>query len=141
MTGTILPSAGAVVIDAEDRLLLVRRRFDPGAGLWSIPGGKRKPGESSARAAVRETFEETGLEVRPVRLLGEQFLPNGESSWFDNADWLVETVGGCLEANDDAAEVRWFTCDEVAEADSAAVLTEGLLGYLRDYGVFDAVDR
>ena len=60
---------GAVAID-DDRLLLVRRGRQPGAGLWSVPGGRVESGETLAEAVVRELLEETGVEGVCGPLLG-----------------------------------------------------------------------
>jgi ADP-ribose pyrophosphatase YjhB (NUDIX family) len=51
---------------ADDRILLVRERDDGG---WSMPGGWADVGESAAESAVRETWEEAGLEVQAVKLI------------------------------------------------------------------------
>ena len=58
-----MPCVGAVVTDRDARLLLIRRGHDPGAGLWSLPGGHVEPGETDEAAVVREVAEETGLDV------------------------------------------------------------------------------
>lgn len=59
---------GAVVQDERGRILLLRRAPDSlnGAGEWTIPGGKIDPGETADEAAVRETFEETGIHAGDV---------------------------------------------------------------------------
>jgi len=62
--------AGAVIKDGQGRLLLIRRRNEPGAGLWSLPGGRIEPGETGDQAVAREVREETGLSVTVGRLLG-----------------------------------------------------------------------
>ena len=54
--------AGAI-LEQDGRILLTRRAIDPGRGLWTFPGGFVDFGESVTEAAVRETFEETGLKV------------------------------------------------------------------------------
>lgn len=54
--------------DARGRVLLMRRRHPPNAGLWSPIGGKVEPGESPAMAARREIREEAGVNVDPHRL-------------------------------------------------------------------------
>ncbi|MGI8799897.1 MAG: NUDIX hydrolase, partial [Pseudonocardia sp.] len=59
---------GAIVRDAAGRLLLVQRVNEPGAGRWSLPGGRVEPGETDQDAVVREVAEETGLQVRTTRL-------------------------------------------------------------------------
>jgi len=62
----------AVIVDAEGRCLLVRRSFANArfAGCWEWPGGKVDPGEDFASAVVRETREETGLDVEITGLAG-----------------------------------------------------------------------
>jgi ADP-ribose pyrophosphatase YjhB (NUDIX family) len=60
-------AASAVILDGQDRVLLVRRED---TGLWGLPGGVMEPGERVSEAVRREVAEETGLEVRPERLVG-----------------------------------------------------------------------
>lgn len=60
------PSVGAIIRDASGRILFQ----DPGGPFWSLPAGAIEPGEPPAKAVIREVYEETGLIVRPVRLIG-----------------------------------------------------------------------
>ena len=53
---------GAVIVHAG-RVVLIRRRFEPLAGRWSLPGGALELGETLEAAVVREMLEETGLDV------------------------------------------------------------------------------
>jgi ADP-ribose pyrophosphatase YjhB (NUDIX family) len=66
---------GAVIKDDQGRLLLIKRGHEPGAGLWSLPGGRIEPGETDAEALVREMREETGLTVQAGALLGSVRRP------------------------------------------------------------------
>jgi ADP-ribose pyrophosphatase YjhB (NUDIX family) len=59
-----------VLIQDDDKYLLIRRAAEPDAGLWSIPGGMVELGERAKEAAKREALEETGLEVEIVDVLG-----------------------------------------------------------------------
>ena len=71
----MIPCVGAVIRDDEGRLLLIKRGHEPGAGLWSLPGGRIEPGETDTEALVREMREETGLTVKVGRRLGSVRRP------------------------------------------------------------------
>ena len=81
----VVPCVGAVIHDAADRLLLIRRGHDPHRGLWSLPGGRIEAGESPEQAVVREVREETGLEVLPGRPVGRVRIA-GDGVVFDVLD-------------------------------------------------------
>src|SRR5207237_6355379 len=61
--------AATIPEDEEGRVLLTRRSINPGRGLWTFPGGFVDFGETATDAAIRETFEETGLKVELTGLL------------------------------------------------------------------------
>jgi len=62
----IRPAARAIVLDPDDRILLVRFAFPSGKTFWATPGGGIEPGESSEDAIRRELAEETGLTIVDV---------------------------------------------------------------------------
>lgn len=64
---TPIVGVDAAIFDAQGRILLIQRADDQ---KWAMPGGAADVGESAAEGAVREVWEETGLRVRPTRLLG-----------------------------------------------------------------------
>ena len=108
---------GAVIVDG-DRVVLVKRAHPPIQGQWSIPGGVLEVGELVREAAVREAREETGLIVEPGELLGvfDRVLRDPEQRvqyHYVLIDFLCRRVGGELRAASDAAEVRWFTRDDL----------------------------
>ena len=113
-----VPTASALMFDANRRVLLVRHSD---GDIWTTPGGMIEPGETPADAAVRETWEETGLTVELVRIVG---VFGGElcTSTYSNGDRIawVSTVfegrvsGGTLRPdNVETLEVRYFTVDEM----------------------------
>src|SRR5580658_10947123 len=83
VSGSVIPCVGAVIRDDAGRLLLIKRGHEPGAGLWSLPGGRIEPGETDAEALVREMAEETGLQVEPGRLIGRVDRPGPAGDVFD----------------------------------------------------------
>ena len=112
-----LVGVGSIIIE-DDRVLLVKRAHPPIQGQWSIPGGVLGVGELVREAAVREAREETGLIVEPGDLLGvyDRVLRNDEKRvqyHYVLIDFLCHRVGGELLAASDAAEVRWFTREEL----------------------------
>ena len=118
---TPLVGVGAVIIEnsvEHSRVLLVKRAHPPLQAQWSIPGGVLEIGELVREAAIREAREETGLIVETADLLGvyDRVLRNPEQRvqyHYGLIDFLCRKVGGELAAASDAAEVRWFTREEL----------------------------
>ncbi len=130
-----VPCVGAIIKDADGRLLLVLRGHEPGKGLWSVPGGRIEPGETDQQAVVREAREETGLEVACGALLGAVERPGLAGAVIDIRDYAAVVTGGLLVAGDDAADVRWVTAAEAEVLDTGGKLTDGLLDALRSWHV------
>jgi len=100
--------AAAVLLQEQDQVLLVQRAHPPYAGLWTLPAGFVDAEEDPALAAIRECWEETGLEVQIEGILGIKHgreHPRG-------ADFVIfyraSLKGGLLKAGDDAQAAQWF---------------------------------
>jgi 8-oxo-dGTP diphosphatase len=128
---SVIPCVGAVVTDERGRLLMIQRGHEPGAGLWSIPGGRIEPGETDAQALVREMLEETSLQVKVNSFIGSVQRPGLGGAVVDIRDYAVTVTGGTLRAGDDAADARWVTAAEMARLE----VTEGLIEALTEWGV------
>jgi len=112
-----LVGVGAVIVE-QSRVLLIRRGQPPLLGEWSLPGGVLECGETLREAVVREAREETGLVIETGEMLGvyERVIRGGEGRvryHYVLIDFLCRPVGGDLNAGSDAADVRWFTRDEL----------------------------
>ena len=97
---------GAVIVDAGC-VLLVRRRFEPLAGQWSLPGGAVELGETLEACVAREMVEETGLvvDVGPVIEVFDRIIRDADSRvqfHYVLVDYLCWPVGGVLQAGSDA---------------------------------------
>jgi len=130
----IVDCVGALVVDAEGRTLLVRRRNPPGAGLWSLPGGRVEPGESDVEAVAREVAEETGLVVEVGPWVGTVRRDAPDGRVFDIRDHLATPVGGTLAAGDDATDARFVDAAQWTAMDDAGELVPGLTEALRGWG-------
>lgn len=116
--GYATPKVGvrAVVIDAAQRLLLVRDMSD---GCWAPPGGWADVGDTPAQVAVREVREESGYEVRVKRLiavLDRDKQGHAPIPWHVyNIYFLCEVVGGVATTNHETGDVGWFARDAMPE--------------------------
>ena len=102
---------GGVIID-DGRVVLIRRRFEPLAGQWSLPGGTVDVGETLEAATAREMLEETGLEVEVgpiVEVFDRIMLDEAQRVryHFVLVDYLCRPIAGELQAGSDvdAAEL------------------------------------
>jgi 8-oxo-dGTP diphosphatase len=117
-------AASAVIRDEHDRVLLIKRGHQPGMGLWSLPGGALKPGETLAEAAKREAWEETGLVVDIGHHLWSITVELGRGHHYDVHGFVAEVVGGQLRAGDDAAEVLWCDAEHFVNLQTTPRLAE-----------------
>jgi len=123
-------AVGGVAV-LEGALLLVQRANPPGAGDWTVPGGRVDPGESVTAAVEREVFEETGLEVGCGAFLGWAER-RGPDFHFVILDFEVAVSGQQTPAaGGDATAVAWVPLAEVA----GLRLVEGLQRFLVEHGV------
>lgn len=113
----LMVGAAILVVDAQDRLLLMRRSD---SGRWGPPGGSTEPGERVEAAAQRETLEETGLEIGEMSLFGvfsgpELYYkyPNGDEVYNVTIVYLARDWRGAVQLNHEHTEYRWFAVDEI----------------------------
>jgi 8-oxo-dGTP diphosphatase len=109
-----LPLMGVcAAVIKNDKILLVKRGIPPSMGLWVMPGGSVKLGESLKQVAERETTEETGITVKAIDDICtldfiERDIENRIKFHFIIAYIQCEYVDGMAKGNSDALEARWF---------------------------------
>lgn len=102
--------AVAVIRDERGRVLLVRQTYHRGGPSWGAPGGWVGRGESPQQAAVRETWEETGLRVMAGRILATDGGPYGEIS----LAYECEIVGGTgFMPSNETDQLAYFAPDQL----------------------------
>lgn len=123
---------GMALVEHEGSLVLIRRLADPLAGYWAPPAGYVELGESVPEAVVRETREETGLEI----------ALDGLFDVYSRADvnvlivaYRAHVIGGVLAAGDDAIEAGLFAPGELPQETpptSGVAMDEWFYGVIRD---------
>jgi 8-oxo-dGTP diphosphatase len=129
---------GAVIVQ-DDQVVLIKRRFEPLAGHWSLPGGAVDVGETLAQCVAREMLEETGLvvEVGPVVEVFDRIVPDDDGRvkfHYVLVDYLCRPIGGSLQAGSDVAEAVWAhpaELDAFALADPAEPVIQKALAISR----------
>jgi 8-oxo-dGTP pyrophosphatase MutT (NUDIX family) len=116
----VMPSATAIIFDADRRLLLVE---DISTGYWTPPGGSIEPHEVPADAVVREVREELGVTVEPITILGvfggPEFVVeyhNGDSVAYVTILFECRILSGELQADrEEVAQFRFVHLDEAVD--------------------------
>lgn len=101
-------SAATIVLNEKKELLLIK---GPRRG-WEMPGGQVEVGESIQAAAVRETKEESGIEVEIVRFCG---IYQNLTSSICNTLFLAKPIGGIPTTSSESLEVGFFPLEEALE--------------------------
>ncbi|MFW9877902.1 MAG: NUDIX hydrolase [Candidatus Thorarchaeota archaeon] len=133
----IRPHVGVgVLLVRGHTLLLIKRKYDPDAGFWSIPGGHLDLGEKVEKAAEREAYEETGFKVKVTKLAGIidkiMYDDNGKIEYhYVLLNFFVEQVDGRIKdppnAQDDALDARFVPFEQI----KSYQLTDSLIELLK----------
>lgn len=122
------------VVFREDRILLIK---EPGEGGWSVPGGWADVGESPSEAAARETLEESGYRVKPVRLLAAYDRDRRGhppiAYHVYKLVYLCEILDGLALEDVDADGVRFFGDDEIPELSLTRVTKAQISRFFEQY--------
>lgn len=133
---SLVVAVAVVVLDDARRVLLIQRADN---GRWALPGGAQDLGESVSQAGVRETREETGLDVEITGVVGVYSDPrhviaydDGEVRQEFSLCLLARVVGGDLSTSDESRVVRWVDAGELDVLDVHPTMrrriTHGLSG-------------
>ncbi len=106
-----IPNAASVALLERDKVLLIERAREPFLGCWTLPGGRREPGETVEECATREVLEETGLQLfslRPVLI-----MPVGAS--FQLAVFATKLFEGTLTLSPEISRAAWVRPQSIAK--------------------------
>ncbi|MFI7431872.1 NUDIX hydrolase [Micromonospora sp. NPDC049836] len=114
---TIVAAVTVFVQDEQGRVLLIHRTDN---GLWALPGGAQDFGEYIAETAVRETREETGIEIEVTGVVGIYTNPNHVVEYSDgevrqqfSICFRGRYLAGQPSTSDESSEVRWVAEDQL----------------------------
>lgn len=101
-------SAAAIVVNNQNEILLIK---GPRRG-WEMPGGQVEEGEPLREAAIRETKEESGIDIEIIKFCG---IFQNTSESICNTLFLAKPVGGELTTSPESLEVGFFPLDQALE--------------------------
>ncbi len=98
----------------ENRILLIQERTD---NLWAMPGGWADVGDVPSNVAIRETKEESGFDVKPMKVIGV-YDANREGGYLElfhafKIVFLCDLIGGEAKASDETIDVKFFSFEEL----------------------------
>jgi 8-oxo-dGTP diphosphatase len=110
-------TATAIIPYPEEKILLIKRDTLPFKGYWALPGGRMEPNESVEQTCIRETKEETGLNVEIVRKIGdyhEQGVKDDVEYNYYPTCFVVKVVGGEIRKQDsEIQEIQLFSLNSL----------------------------
>ncbi len=111
--------AGCLIIE-NGKVLLVQEKHKEAYGLWSLPLGHSEENENEKETAIRETKEETGLNVsldknKTLELQGREFksTSNFDDNIINLTIFQAKITGGSLCIGNDILDIKWFSVDEL----------------------------
>ena len=118
---SIVPSVTAIVTNEAGELLLVHKTDN---NRWALPGGGLDPGESIAQAVVRETKEETGMDIEVIGIVGLYTNPHHVIAYDDgevrqqcSVCFTTHLVGGQISTSSETSEVEFVPLGRLDDLD------------------------
>jgi 8-oxo-dGTP diphosphatase len=130
-----LVGVGALIHDLEGRVLLIKRRFEPNEGRWSLPGGLLETGERLIDAGRREVREELGVEIEVEELFHVSEDLEGETRFhFILVDFLatLKPEGASITLNEESEAFMWYAPSQVEPLETTENTRRIVEKYLRE---------
>ncbi|RLG92300.1 MAG: hypothetical protein DRO36_01835 [Candidatus Hecatellales archaeon] len=131
--------AASALVKRNGKVLLVRRRYEPGSGRWALPGGMVEYGETVEETAKREVKEETNVDVEVEKLLGVYNLILRDEYGRVKRQYVIvcfEGVGKTfkLKPNHEVLDLGWFKPEELDKLQLVTTTRMALrdAGFLRE---------
>jgi 8-oxo-dGTP pyrophosphatase MutT (NUDIX family) len=130
----LVPAASVCLLDPARRtVLLGTRRTQPWLGYWAFPGGRVEAGETALAAALRELFEETGIQLEEPRPLRQRTVTAGGERGFSITNFVLPTFEAHPPTLSEELDARWVPLEEAVTLRPMAAGTRRILrGVLQD---------
>lgn len=141
---THIVAVGGIVKNDNNEILLVKTIH----GGWVFPGGQVEVGENLIDALYREVYEESGIDIVVVNLIGI-YSNTGMYKWHDGKtdvptkvmmDFICQPIGGELATSEETTDSRWVAKDEVLDMVTAPAIRERFQAYLEFDGSINYMD-
>jgi ADP-ribose pyrophosphatase YjhB (NUDIX family) len=104
------------IITKDNGILLVRRGIEPFKGLWSLPGGFIEYDEAVEDSLIREVKEETGLDVKPIRVLGVYSQPTrSPTKHVVTICYQCSILSGEVKPSNENIDAKFFAVENLPE--------------------------
>lgn len=141
---THIVAVGGIVENDNNEILLVKTIH----GGWVFPGGQVEVGENLIDALYREVYEESGIDIVVVNLIGI-YSNTGTYKWHDGKtdvptkvmmDFICQPIGGELATSEETTDSRWVAKDEVLDMVTSPAIRERFQAYLEFDGSINYMD-
>ena len=141
---THIVAVGGIVENEEQEILLVKTIH----GGWVFPGGQVEVGENLMDALYREVYEESGIDIVIVNLIGI-YSNTGMYKWHDGKtdvptkvmmDFICQPISGELAISEETTDSRWVAKDQVLEMITSPAIRERFEAYLAFDGSVNYID-
>lgn len=123
-------ASDAVVINSKKEVLLVKRVYPPYKNRWCLPGGFVELGETTEKTCMRECFEETGIKIKIIRLVGVYSEPRRDPrGHVVGVEFLAKPLSGNVRTSNETRDVRFFPASKLPKklaADHDKIIKDAL---------------
>ena len=112
--------AAFVLLEKDNRILMLQEGGQLAYGLWCFPGGHVEDGETFEEGAMREASEESGYEINIKKILYNSLIPDteykgtkGDTQEVELTIFKAEIIGGDLKRDDQALDIKWLSKEDL----------------------------
>ncbi|MBI2439196.1 MAG: NUDIX domain-containing protein [Candidatus Moranbacteria bacterium] len=130
-------ASGGLIYNSAGQFLILQTSKGKDCGKWVVPGGKLDINEAPMEAFVREVFEETGLEINNIRLLGVRDYTAKSGNHYHFYDYTSSVIDEKrIKINEESLAFKWITKDQILNF----TFTDSITNFIHKYFIFEYLD-